>query len=340
MKKLVLIDGINFYFKGSYVGELDYNGKKVQYIYAFLKNLLSLMKKMEMSGDFVRYVVCWDGGYKERLRISQQAVEKGIIQKTYKQERRQSKQLLSQQEKAKNEQFMKQLRGVQELLSYTKIQQERIVGQEADDVIGSFVYKYKDIYDEVIVVTSDKDYFQLLQPNVKIYNSIKKIYIDRQYLKQNYGIEDNKQWVDIGALAGELGSGSDTIYGVKGISYKSGSKLIQKYNSLQNLLNKTKEYFQKDIQHYGSVELLKQAVSKDEYKIKEMKKQFSVLQNKEIVLLAYQLKKMRTFLQVYDKVNSSDWQKLDDFLRENGFHLRENEFELLLMQNKMKGNLF
>jgi len=71
MKKLVLIDGINFYFKGSYVGELDYNGKKVQYIYAFLKNLLSLMKKMEMSGDFVRYVVCWDGGYKERLRISQ-----------------------------------------------------------------------------------------------------------------------------------------------------------------------------------------------------------------------------------------------------------------------------
>ena len=143
MKKLVLIDGTNFYFKGSFVGQLSVNGKKVQYIYAFFKNLISLMKKIQKKDDEVVYVLCWDGGYEQRLRISQEAVEKGIIPKAYKQERRQKKITLTQEEIEKNEEFMKQLKQVQRVFEKTRVRQFRIFGEEADDLIGSFVYKYK-----------------------------------------------------------------------------------------------------------------------------------------------------------------------------------------------------
>lgn len=333
MKKLVLIDGINFYFKGSFVGQLSVNGKKVQYIYAFLKNFISLTKLLQKKDEQVIFVICWDGGYKERTRISQQAVQKGLIPKAYKQERRQAQARISDEQRAQKEQFVKQMKQVQELFEYTRIRQLRVIGQQADDLIGSYVYKYKDEFDEIIVVTSDKDYYQLLQPNVKIYNSHKKVFLDCSYLKSEYNLDNNQQWIDVGALAGQTGASSDSIYGVPGISYKTGSKLISKYSTLDKLLETTKNYFAKNIEEYGSLKEFINAVQSKTYNLKQMKKQLKVLQYQQVVKLAYQLKKMRTFLQVEIKENKSDWQYIDNYMKQHKFMIKQEDIDKLLIQN-------
>ena len=337
MKKLVLIDGTNFFFKGSFVGQLSINGKKVQYIYAFMKNILSLMKILEKKDDEVIFILCWDGGYTQRLRISQQAVNKGLIPKAYKQQRRQSNTIISEQQKEKKQQFMKQLKQTQQLFSKTRIRQYRMAGQQADDLVGSFVYKYKDEYDQIILVSSDKDYYQLLQPNVVIYNSSKKIFLDRTYLKQEYNLQDNKQWIDVGALAGQTGASSDSIYGVPGISYITASKLISKYGTMDKLLQETKTYFQTEIAAQGGLKQLQKAIQQKTYKLKQMKKEFKVLCCEEIIKLAYELKKMRTFLQVQIPQNTCDWQFIENYIKQHKFQISYEDFDRLIIENK--GNI-
>ena len=83
MKKLVLIDGVNFYYKGQWAAGKSYNfqGTDVTYVRSFLSNLLNMLKRLGKDGSELTCVVCWDAGYDERLRISSKAVEEGIIPK-------------------------------------------------------------------------------------------------------------------------------------------------------------------------------------------------------------------------------------------------------------------
>ena len=226
-KRLLLVDGTNFFFKGNWGShDLTLNGESIKCLYSFHLNLPALIRKFEDNEWELTVILGWDGGYEERARISTEAVEAGIIPKSYKQERREARAQEDDEEKEKCN-FIKQLSMAEELLSYTRICQVRIKGEEADDVIGSLCKSNLGKWDDIVIVTTDKDYYQLLWDGVRIYNSTRDEFYDKKMLFEKYGLENSNQWIDVGALAGETGPSSDTIYGVPGIGTLTACKLIK-----------------------------------------------------------------------------------------------------------------
>lgn len=110
-------------------------------------------------------------------------------------------------------------------------------GYEADDIIGTIVSEAEKKDCNTIIVTGDKDAFQLISPHTKIMTTIRgvtevKIY-DEESIKNKYGVAPDKI-VDILALKGDS---SDNIPGVPGIGEKTAVTLIKKYGNLENILN-------------------------------------------------------------------------------------------------------
>ena len=110
--------------------------------------------------------------------------------------------------------------------------------EEADDAMASIAEQNKDNNIQVILVSSDKDLFNILHPNVKMLRARKGvsdfITIDAHYVKTELGI-DISQIPDFMALTGDA---SDNVPGVKGVGEKTAVKLIQQYKTLQNLFEK------------------------------------------------------------------------------------------------------
>ena len=114
-----------------------------------------------------------------------------------------------------------------ELLTIPELGME---GWEADDVLGTIAAHLKDEY-EVIIVTGDKDYSQLVDDRVKIYDPMKDAEIDAEAVQAKYGIAPS-QFIDYLAL---MGDSSDNIPGVKGIGAKGAQKLLEEFGSLDNI---------------------------------------------------------------------------------------------------------
>jgi 5'-3' exonuclease len=329
MKRLILIDGINFFYRGAWGGSdvCTVKGEDMSYVLAYFRNLIGLIRRFG-TDDENKYIICWDGGYDERLRISSEAVEKGLIPKSYKQERRESHDIEDPEERAKAESFMRQMKVARDMTGYTIIGQMWKKGEEADDLIGSYSVKYKDNYDEILLVTTDKDYYQLLTDKVRIFNSGKCEYKDITYLKTEYNLDNGEQWVDVGALAGESGKSSDTIYGVPGIGYTTAAKLISQYGTLDNLIKTAKLKLNWDIiKCGGSAKNLYDKVKSKEYKLKEYKKEMTVIAHEEIVDLAKQLKRIRTFLDLPLPELNASWFELDKCFKNMGFPIPNSTIE-------------
>ena len=110
-------------------------------------------------------------------------------------------------------------------------------GYEADDVIGTLAKEAEKRNCDTIIVTGDKDAFQLISPHTKIMTTIKgvtevKIY-DEEDIRKKYGVGPEKI-VDVLALKGDV---SDNIPGVPGIGEKTALALIKEFGSLKNILN-------------------------------------------------------------------------------------------------------
>lgn len=106
---------------------------------------------------------------------------------------------------------------------------------EADDVLGTVAEKYSSPDIDVYLVTGDKDAYQLLNDNVKIYANKKGISDFEIYTKENIAEKTglNPEFIiDYMAL---MGDSSDNIPGVKGVGEKTALKLITEYSSLENI---------------------------------------------------------------------------------------------------------
>jgi len=120
-------------------------------------------------------------------------------------------------------------------------------GYEADDIIGTIAKEAEKRNCSTIIVTGDKDAFQLISPHTKIMTTIRgvtevKIY-DEESIKKKYGVDPEKI-VDILALKGDS---SDNIPGVPGIGEKTAVGLIKKYGNLENILNNIDEIHKKSL---------------------------------------------------------------------------------------------
>lgn len=103
-------------------------------------------------------------------------------------------------------------------------------GYEADDIIASIVKKFKNDM-QINIVTHDKDLYQLISENVKIYSATKKELYDKDGCFQKYGVYPN-QMLDFLAICGDS---ADNIPGVKGIGEKGAKKLLEEFKNLEEI---------------------------------------------------------------------------------------------------------
>ena len=121
-----------------------------------------------------------------------------------------------------------------------------VLGYEADDVIGTLAHKAAAEDFEVYMMTSDKDYAQLVNEKIFMYKP-KKSGTEAEVLgieevKVNYGVQNPLQFIDILAL---MGDASDNIPGAPGIGEKTAQKLILEYGSLDAIYEKVDKLSEK-----------------------------------------------------------------------------------------------
>jgi len=139
------------------------------------------------------------------------------------------------------EEFDKQIPYANEILETLNIPVISAQGFEADDVIGTLCKNPKSEFlnskqFEVIIVSSDQDFLQLIDQNVKVFRPAKPPYIkekiwDQEEVRKVYKMEP-VQLIDFKALRGDP---SDNIPGVFGIGEKTALRLVQEYQSIESI---------------------------------------------------------------------------------------------------------
>ena len=105
-------------------------------------------------------------------------------------------------------------------------------GFEADDVVATVARLTDELGGRCFIVSGDKDCRQLITERVKLYNIRKNEVIDREVLRQEWGVAPN-QVVDYQALVGDS---TDNVPGVPLIGPKAARDLLEKYGTLENIL--------------------------------------------------------------------------------------------------------
>ena len=110
-------------------------------------------------------------------------------------------------------------------------------GYEADDVIGTLAKRAEKEGFKVYMMTPDKDYAQLVSPNIFMYKPARSgndaEILGVEEILENWGIERVEQVIDILGLQGDA---VDNIPGIPGIGPKTAQKLLAAYGSLEGLL--------------------------------------------------------------------------------------------------------
>lgn len=117
-----------------------------------------------------------------------------------------------------------------------------VAGYEADDVIGTLARQGAEQGLEVRMVTPDKDYAQLVTPNIKMVRpgsgSKPAEVMGEKEVYEKYGVTSTAQIID---LLGLMGDTADNIPGCPGVGEKTAVKLISQFGGIDELLNRTEE---------------------------------------------------------------------------------------------------
>lgn len=127
-----------------------------------------------------------------------------------------------------------QMERIFQLVEAFNMPQLAVEGYEADDVIGTIAPQAEVAGVDVRIVTGDRDILQLLTDHVSVQLPRKgeaDVVFDVAKFREEYGLEP---WQLI-ELKGLVGDTSDNIPGVKGIGEKTATKLLQEYQSLENI---------------------------------------------------------------------------------------------------------
>jgi DNA polymerase I len=108
---------------------------------------------------------------------------------------------------------------------------------EADDLLATYAEQILAKGAKVTIVSSDKDLMQLYKKNVRLFDPMKNKFITPEDIITKFGVGPEKV-IDVQSLAGDS---SDNVPGVPGIGVKTAAELINKYGTLENLLDNAKE---------------------------------------------------------------------------------------------------
>jgi len=217
--QLFLIDGNSLAYRAFFalpesIGTSD--GRPTNAIYGLASMLVKIIDEHHPQG----VVVAWDAGYSGREQTYD----------LYKAQRKPRPDLLREQ--------WPHLMPLVEAFGYTNV---KVEGYEADDVIASLVRQAREQEIEVMVVTGDRDAYQLVADGVRVMSTSRgitetKIY-DRETVVERYGVPPEL----ITDLMGLRGDTSDNIPGVPGIGEKTATQLLQQFGSLEGVLASVEE---------------------------------------------------------------------------------------------------
>ena len=132
--------------------------------------------------------------------------------------------------------FTSQLGLIDEVLDTLHVPMVRVVDHEADDAIGTLATVAADSGLDAVIVTADRDFFQLVRPGIQVMfnrRGISDIVLyDEAGVEERFGVPPSK-YLEYVALKGDP---SDNIPGVPGVGEKTATKLIQQYGSVEELL--------------------------------------------------------------------------------------------------------
>ena len=107
----------------------------------------------------------------------------------------------------------------------------RVEGFEADDVIGTLARQATAAGHEVRIVSGDKDFAQLIGPDVRMIDTLRDIVFDTELVRKRWGVSPER-FIDHLAL---LGDSADNIPGVPGIGQKGSASLLERFDTLDGI---------------------------------------------------------------------------------------------------------
>ncbi|MGB7631884.1 MAG: 5'-3' exonuclease H3TH domain-containing protein, partial [Candidatus Deferrimicrobium sp.] len=121
---------------------------------------------------------------------------------------------------------------VDEMIDALGVHRLSVAGAEADDIIGTLARRAEERGMDVVIISSDKDMYQLVSPRVKVRDGLKEHTVGEAQVEEVFGVPPGKV-ADLLALAGDP---SDNVPGVPGIGEKTASELIRDFGSLDAVL--------------------------------------------------------------------------------------------------------
>ena len=213
---IVLIDGFSIAFRAFYALPetlMTSKGTPTNVIHGFL----SMLNKISTDYKLEQLIVTWDLPGK---------TFRNDIYTDYKANR-----------SSAPDNFNVQVPLLHELLNTFNIPQVSKEGFEADDVLGSLSTILNNQNKKVLIVTGDRDTYQLISNKTKILYTKRGIsdvdLVDEKFFLKKFGIKTN-QYVEYLALKGDP---SDNIPGLPGVGEKTAINLLKKYKDINNIYN-------------------------------------------------------------------------------------------------------
>jgi DNA polymerase-1 len=216
-KKLFLLDALALVFRAYYAlirsPRVTSKGKNTNAQFGFTNTLLELINKQKPT----HIAVCFD---------TAAPTERHTDFEDYKANRQDAP-----------EDLLEALPDIKKIIEAFNIPVVELDGYEADDVIGTLSKKAAKAGYEVYMVTSDKDYGQLVNDKVKIYKpgirGDDAEILGPEQVCEKWNIKDVKQVIDV---LGLMGDAVDNIPGIPGVGEKTAAKLLAEYGTLENVL--------------------------------------------------------------------------------------------------------
>ncbi len=118
---------------------------------------------------------------------------------------------------------------VVDALGLTRIE---LPGYEADDVIGTIAERAKKAGCRVVIISSDKDFYQLVGDDVTLFDPWKRVEYDPAGVEEVFGVKPSRV-IDV---LGLMGDSSDNVPGVPGIGKKTATALVNEFGDLESVL--------------------------------------------------------------------------------------------------------
>ena len=222
MNKVLLIDGNSLMFRAfyatAYTGNLMQN-KSGLYTNAIFGFCNMIQKLVDESVDKV--FVAFDAG-KQTFRHKQFDDYKGG-------------------RKPMPDEFKVQIPYIKKYLDLMNIKHYECLDYEADDLVAAYANLLNTNENEVYVVSGDKDLLQLAKGNITVCLTKKGITELDEYTESNFKEKMGFESYQVPDYKGLVGDSSDNLPGIKGIGEKTAIKLLDQYQTLENIINNVNE---------------------------------------------------------------------------------------------------